>query len=103
MCQFIFIFIFVTNFQIIVQNKIGCGIESSIFYSTHFPFQWKKGHQCHKVDHPFPNRNLPERHKKIQRKEYQEEKKTFEARLWEAVKFTQSYSGESSGSFGSKV
>ena len=41
--------------------------------------------------------------KSSQNKEYKDVKKDFEARLWVAVKCTQSYSGETSGTTGSKV
>ena len=41
--------------------------------------------------------------KSSQNKEYKDAKKAFEARLWAAVKCTQSYSGGTSGTTGSKV
>ena len=41
--------------------------------------------------------------KSSQNKEFKDAKKAFEARLWAAVKCTQSYSGGTSGTTGSKV
>ena len=41
--------------------------------------------------------------KSPQNKEYKDAKKDFEARLWEAIKFTQSYSGGTSDTTSSKV
>ena len=65
--------------------------------------QWKEIHQLHKVEHPFPNRNpLKTMSNPPQNKEYKYTK-DFEARICAAIKYTQSYSGGTSGTTGSKV